>query len=302
MEPIVYVDRVTGKEEIEKVYGQAALKFLYGDGIFTRIFGKPLMYLLSGIPFCSAFYGYLQKLSCSKRKIRPFIEKFQVDTSEFQDSVDSFRSFNDFFIRKLKPEARPLATGDNVAVIPADGRYRFYPHIEASNGFAVKGQKFDLASLLEDERLAADYSQGTMVMARLCPSDYHRYHFPCDCVPGESRLINGWLYSVNPIAIKKDIHIFTQNKRAVCELQTKRFGKVLYLEVGATNVGSINQTYKPFQTYQKGDEKGYFSFGASALILLFKPGTIELDPDLLAHPGMEIKCLMGQSMGRKYEV
>jgi phosphatidylserine decarboxylase len=69
------------------------------------------------------------------------------------------------------------------------------------------------------------------------------------------------------------------------------------MEIGATNVGSIHQTYTPYQFYRKGDEKGYFSFGASALILLFKPRALDLDRDLLAHPGQEIKCLLGQSLG-----
>lgn len=297
MDPIVYIDRTTGKEEVEKVFGGKALHFLYGNGWRSRLFGKPLTHLVSKIPFFSAVYGYCQKSRCSKAKIQPFIEAYGVDPAEFEEKVESFDSFNDFFTRKLKPEARPIAPGDHVAVIPADGRYLFYPNIEMADGFVVKGQKFTLGSLLENEELAAQYSHGTMVMARLCPSDYHRFHFPCTCVPGESYFINGWLFSVNPIAIKQDIHIFTQNKRAICELHTKNFGKVLYIEIGATNVGSIHETYTPFLPYPKGAEKGYFSFGASSLILLFQPGTLTLDPDLVRHPHTEIRCLMGQSLG-----
>ena len=295
MEPIVYFDRKTGKQEIEKVYGQRALNLIYGTGLISHLVGTPLMYLLSALPFCSAFYGFLQKLPSSRNKIQPFIKNFGVDPSEFLEDPAQFSSFNDFFIRRLKPDARLMA--ESPAVIPADGRYRFFSPLHTSEGFVVKGQKFDLTSLLQDAALAAEYEEGTMVMARLCPSDYHRFHFPCDCIPGESRLINGWLYSVNPIAVKKNIDIFTQNKRTLCTLQTEAFGKVLYMEIGATNVGSIHQTYTPEQFYRKGDEKGYFSFGASALILIFRPGTLQLDQDLLAHPGQEIKCLLGQSLG-----
>jgi phosphatidylserine decarboxylase len=245
-------------------------------------------------------YGYWQKLPFTKKKIIPFIKAFDIDSSEFLEDINEFRSFNDFFIRKLKPESRPIASGDNIAVIPADGRYYFYQNIDEATGFVVKNQKFNLGMLLEDEGLAKRYSHGTMIMARLCPTDYHRYHFPCQCVPGITRFINGWLYSVNPIAIKKDIHIFTQNKRAVCQLQTENFGKVLFLEIGATSVGSINQTYIPFQHYSKGAEKGFFSFGASSLILLFEPNTLILDKDLIEATSqhLEIKCLMGQSMGK----
>jgi phosphatidylserine decarboxylase len=299
MEPIVYYDRETGKQAIERVYGAKALNFLYGKDLFTRIFGAPLLHLLVKNPIFSALYGWFQKRSFSKKKIIPFIETFGIDTSEFQESVDSYPSFNDFFIRKLKPEARPIADGDDVAIIPADGRYRFYQNIEKSDGFIVKGEKFNLLSLLKDPDLASRYAHGSMVMARLCPTDYHRYYFPCTCIPGPTRLINGWLYSVNPIALQKDIHIFTQNKRAVCELLTESFGPVLFIEVGATNVGSIHQTYQERRAYSKGDEKGYFSFGGSSLILLFEPGRILFDEDLLyaTAQGLEIKCLFGQSMG-----
>jgi phosphatidylserine decarboxylase len=163
----------------------------------------------------------------------------------------------------------------------------------------VKGKKFDLATLLQDEELAAQYEEGSMVIARLCPMDYHRYHFPCDCYAGKTELINGWLYSVNPVAIKKNIDIFAENKRTLCELDSEKFGKVLFLEIGATCVGAIHQTYTPETQCAKGDEKGYFSFGGSSLILLFPPNSIQFDQDLLDATAaqIEVKCLVGQPMG-----
>lgn len=297
---ITYIDRATGKKCIEKVYGSSALKLLYGDDIITKILGVPLLHTIVKNPIFSSVYGFFQKTKSSQKKIKPFIKNFEVDPKEFLDSVDTYASFNDFFIRKLKPEARPIFQGDNIAVIPADGRYLFFQDIDAALGFVVKDQKFNLETLLDDPILKEKYSGGSMIMARLCPTDYHRFHFPADCEPGKVKMINGWLYSVNPIAIKKDIHIFTENKRAITELKTRQFGKILYLEIGATSVGSINQTYTPNQPYKKGDEKGYFSFGASSLILLFEPGRLIIDEDLLlaTSQGFEIKCLMGQSMGQ----
>ncbi len=301
-EPILYFDRVTAKQEAEKVYGESALKFLYGESFFSRLLGAPLMHLLARVPLFSAVYGGCQKIGWSRKKIAPFIKNFDIDASEFVEDPTHFRSFNDFFIRKLKPEVRPIAPGENVAVMPADGRYLFYPDLNAAEGFHVKGQKFNLATLLEDAKLAEEYQHGTLVMARLCPSDYHRFHFPCDCVPGETRLINGWLFSVNPMAIKhaikRDIDVFTENRRTLCELHSEIFGKVLYMEIGATNVGSIHQTYTPYLPQRKGAEKGYFSFGASALILLFPKGALQLAPDLLQFPPhQEIRCLLGQELG-----
>lgn len=300
MEPIYFLDRITGQKQQEQVYGAKAINLLYGKGLSTTLFGSPLAYLLARMPFFSAFFGYIKKLPGSKKQIASFIKTFDMDPNEFLEDTSSFASFNDFFIRKLKPSARPIACGKDAAIIPADGRYWFYPQYDMAEGIIVKGERFDLATLLDDAALAAEYSQGAMVIARLCPTDYHRYHFPCDCIPGETRLINGWLHSVNPAAIKKDIQIFTQNKRTLCELQTDNFGKVLFLEIGATCVGAIHQTYTPNHPCAKGAEKGYFSFGASSLILLFPPNSIRFDQDLLeaTRRNIEIKCLMGQSMGK----
>lgn len=299
MKPIHFIDRCSGMVKTEKVYGAGGLKFIYGGDFISRIVGLPLLHALVKTSFFSSVYGFWQKLRCSKKKIIPFIKDHEIDVSEFAEEPSSFHSFNDFFIRHLKPSARPIAQGSDIAIIPADGRYYFYQQIDVCDGFIVKGKKFSLADLLKSDALAQEYSQGSMVIARLCPSDYHRFHFPCEGTPSTSRLINGWLYSVNPIAIKKNLSIFTQNKRTICEIESESFGKVIYIDVGATCVGSINQTYEPDRLCAKGDEKGYFSFGGSSLILLFLPGSIKFDEDLLnaTKQGMEIRCLMGQPMG-----
>lgn len=300
MSDIIYIDRLTGKKEVEKVYGQRLLKLFYGERFVYRLMGASFLPFIAKYPFLSALYGYFQKKPASAKKIIPFIEDFNVDPSEFAESISHFKSFNDFFIRKLKPEARPLMGNDDVAIIPADARYYFYQNINRDDDFIVKGKKLDLEALLQSKELIEKYQNGSLLIARLCPSDYHRFHFPCACVPGETKFINGWLYSVNPIAIKKNVSIFAQNKRTLCKLATKRFGQVLYMEVGATNVGSIKETYVPFTPQEKGTEKGYFEFGASALILLFPPNTIQFDQDLIkaTKDGYEIRCLLGQSMGK----
>lgn len=299
MKPIIYIDRVSGKKETEKVYGHSAVKLLYGENWLSKMVGWPLMHLTGRWPLVSRIYGYCQTTPNSAKKIKPFISEYDVDASEFELPVDQFGSFNDFFIRKLKKTARPIASGENVAVIPADGRYWFFPDISEMDHFLVKEQQFNLAELLGDRSLASRYAKGSMVLGRLCPSDYHRFHFPCDCIPQHPRLINGCLYSVNPTAIKKNLQIFWQNKRVLNFLKTDRFGEVLFVEVGATNVGTIHQTCQPGHPYKKGDEKGYFNFGGSALVLLFEPGRIQFDADLLqaTEEGFEMRCLMGQRLG-----
>lgn len=300
MSSIIYIDRKTKQKKIEKIYKERPLRFFYGDSWLSNLLRIWVLPFLTKWPWFSHLYGYLQKKPFSVRKIQPFIERFEIDPEEFLDSISTYRSFNDFFIRKLKTQARPIDLDPCKAIIPADGRYYFYPNVTQCPGFIVKGQKFEVEALLEQPTLAKEFEEGSMVLARLCPSDYHRFHFPCDCLPGPTKVINGWLYSVNPLAVKKNIHILTQNKRTLCELYTPLFGRVLYIEIGATNVGSIQETYIPNEWQPKGAEKGYFEFGGSALILLFAKNTIKFDADLLAatKEGFEIRCLLGQSMGK----
>lgn len=286
---IQVINRQSGKLETEQVYGKNAVLFAYGEAWYQKF----LLTLVSRLPLFSFLYGTWQKCPWTKNKVKKFIQTYHIDASEFEKN--DFTSFNDFFIRRLKPSVRPLAKG---AVIPADGRYLAFQNFEKSESLFIKGQKFSLETLFEDPALANRYQKGSLLFGRLCPTDYHRFHFPCSGVPAKSRLINGSWYSVNPFALKKNIHILTQNKRMVTKVHTKNYGTVLIVEIGATNVGSIIQTYHPDLPVQKGQEKGYFSFGASALVVLFEPGAVQFCEDLLeaSRRGCEVRCLMGQPL------
>ncbi|MBS3902769.1 MAG: phosphatidylserine decarboxylase [Anaplasmataceae bacterium] len=300
MSDIVFIDRTSKKIKQEKVYGAFFLKLLYGGGILSRILAPILRPLTARWNAMSCLYGKLQKMGWSRCKIIPFIRRFDVDPTEFLEPVDSYRSFNDFFIRRLKTEARSIAPGNDVAILPADGRYLVFENISKCDGFLVKGVKFSLEEFILDPELKELYREGSMAIGRLCPSDYHRFHFPVHCLPQSPRQIDGSLYSVNPIALKRDIRIFTKNKREMTLLLSKAFGRVLFVEVGATYVGTIHQTFIQGEPYAKGDEKGYFSFGGSCLVLFFEPGRIQFDQDLLeaSQKKMEVRGLMGQTLGR----
>ena len=288
---ISYIDRKTGQRCIEKVYGHKALSFLYGDGFFRSL----ILRLLAHIPFFSHLYGHLQKRPASAAKIKPFIKAYHVDETEFAET--RFRSFNDFFIRKLKPEKRPIASDPTLLSMPADGRYLAYPQF---NDFVIKGKNFSLPTFLCNTAFANRYSTGSMLIARLCPTDYHRFHFPCDGLPSKAQLINGPLYSVNPIALKKRLEILSENKRMITEIETERFGTMLYIEIGATSVGSIHQTYTPDQPIRKGQEKGYFEFGGSCLVLLFEKDAITFDRDLILNTqkGLETRANFGEPFAK----
>jgi len=286
------IDRVTGKAFTEKVFGEKWLKTLYGGNFL----GAFLLHTLVKFSWFSKLFGFWQSLPFTKKKIVPFVKEYDIDANEFEKEIRDFSSFNDFFTRHLKKSARPIVEEKSAACIPADGRYLFYENIEKTDGFVVKGKKFSLIELLGNEELAKRYASGSLVIARLAPCDYHRFHFPSPGIPGKPLLIQGPLFSVNPMALKKKLSILTENKRVITELITPSFGKVMIIEVGATNVGSIVQTHQSGREVKKGEEKGYFAFGGSTIILLFEKGKISFCKDLL-QKNKEIRCLMGQAMG-----
>jgi phosphatidylserine decarboxylase len=138
------------------------------------------------------------------------------------------------------------------------------------------------------------------VCSRLCPVDYHRFHFPVAGVPGEPVLAKGQLYSVNPIALRRSAAYLWQNKRQRVTIDAGPFGLVTMVSVGATNVGTIIETYQPGQAVAKGDEKGYFRFGGSFVATIFEPGRIQLEDDLI-HAGetaVEVYAKVGSPLGR----
>jgi len=299
MNDIHYVDRATEKVLKEKVYGRRALSLFYGHSFFARLFAMIFLPVFAHCSVFSRFYGFLQKRSCSKKNIAPFIAAYDIDVSEFADPVDSFHSFNDFFIRKLKKECRPIHPNSDVAIAPVDGRYLVAENVSEASQFYAKGQCFDLQSFLQDPSLAGQYRDSSMVIARLNPTDYHRFHFPVGGLAASAQCIGGPLFSVNPFALVKRFSILWENKRMITKIRSEFFGEVCMAEIGATCVGSIHQTFRPDSRVQKGEEKGYFSFGGSCVILLFEKGRIRFDADLLENSSrnLETKCLFGTSLG-----
>jgi phosphatidylserine decarboxylase len=286
-EAIQFFNRYTQRVETEQIYGEGALRWIYGS-----LSGRLALHAVAKRAFFSRWYGWRMDRSASRAKVAPFIQHFRVDTGEFADPPESYRTFNEFFYRKLKSGARPIAGDARTAVFPADGRHLGFPDASRMRGIFVKGELFSLGGLLRDTELAVRFQRGAMVLSRLCPVDYHRFHFPVGGLATEPRLIN-------PIALRQNIHIFTENKRAITRIESPDFGTVLMLEVGATNVGSFEYTFAPNARVTKGAEKGYFKFGGSSTITLFEPGRVKLDDDLLAHTAehRELYARMGDRLG-----
>jgi phosphatidylserine decarboxylase len=293
--PIQFFNRLTQRLETEAVYGEGPLRFVYENPL-----GQLALHALVKRSMFSAWYGSRMDSPASAAKIAPFIKEFGVDVSEFADPVESYKSFNDFFYRKLKPAARPIVADEDAIALPADGRHLVIPDVSQCRDFLVKGIRFDITALLGDSGLSSRFEKGSVLISRLCPTDYHRFHFPCGGIAESPRQIHGALFSVSPIALMKRPTIFWENKRYVTRMRTQGLGDVVFLEIGATCVGSVVHTSTPGQIICKGDEKGYFRFGGSCVITLFEPGRVRFSADLLEHSaaGREVYARMGDEAAR----
>lgn len=289
-------NRKTKTYEIEKVAGENYIKWSYESPI-----GKGLTELLVKKKLFSKLYGTFCDSSLSKKKIQRFINDFNIDMNISINSVDKFSSFNDFFIRTLKEDARPIPSNTDLLMSPGDGRLFAYENISVNELIQVKGISYSLDELIADKDVAMEYEGGTCLVLRLCPTDYHRFHFVDNGIPLENHFINGNYYSVNPVALERIPKLYCQNKREWCTFKSENFGDILHIEVGATCVGTIIQSYNPKKAVSKGDEKGYFKFGGSTTILLFKKDTIEIDRDIIeqSNLGFESMVLLGEVIGKK---
>ncbi|MEM8671358.1 MAG: archaetidylserine decarboxylase [Planctomycetota bacterium] len=294
MNEIVYFDRYRQRVCTEKIYGDKYLRWTYGT-----VGGKIALAAMVKRAWFSRWYGWRMNRPRSRAKVKPFIDQFEVDPHEFERAPEDFQTFNEFFFRTLKPEARPIDPDHRSVVFPADGRHLCVPDLSQCDGLLIKGEMFDLESLLADAGLAQEFSKGSLIVSRLCPVDYHRFHFPVAGHAGETRILNGPLYSVNPIALYQNIHILATNRRALTVLETNSIGKVLIIEVGATMIGSICQTFEANSNVSKGEEKGFFRFGGSSTITLFEPGRVQFDDDLLSNSAQrcELYARVGDHMG-----
>ncbi|KAL8166688.1 hypothetical protein V2J09_008187 [Rumex salicifolius] len=300
---ILVFDRITKRLVEEIIDGKIimSMRALYQSKIGLNLVGRGVKELLQEL---SEKQGKKMNSTESARNIPKFIETFrdQINLNEVKYPLNHFKTFNEFFIRELKPGVRPIASveSDKVAVCAADCRLMAFRTIDESLRFWIKGRKFSVQGLLTNKVSFETFLDGTLVIFRLAPQDYHRFHFPVSGVVEKFVDVPGSLYTVNPIAVNsKHCDVFTENKRVVSIISTKHFGKVAFVAIGATMVGSITFTKKEGDHVQKGDEFGYFSFGGSTAICVFEKGAIQIDNDLLENSERSLETLVcvGMQLG-----
>jgi len=283
---------------MKQLYQSRMGRVMMGEGMYARL--KSL----------SESQGKYMDSPDSLKEIKPFLKSFQGDINldEMSEPIDSYKTFNEFFYRKLRPGARAVAEPEKgeVVVSAADCRLMTYPTVDEATRCWIKGRNFSIAGLLNDAEpnrpVAARFNGGSMAIFRLAPQDYHRFHSPVTGTIENIQDIPGQYFTVNPIAVNsKFADVFTQNKRAIMWIQTEQFGRIPFIAIGATLVGSIRWTKEAGEVVQKGEELGYFAFGGSTCIILFPPGAVVFDEDLLVNSQKSLETLVkvGERIGAK---
>ena len=288
MQQVEYVDRASGRRVVESVMGDRALRFAY-----ETLLGRTLWPVLFGSRLVSAVLGRRYDAPRSKRDIAALAALPGCRPEEAERPLADYASFNDFFTRRLRPGARPVGEG---VVSPADGRLRLFLDADADTPFPLKGATRALRAVFDGAAPAGRYD---VAVVRLAPVDYHRFHFPCACATeGPARVVPGRYHSVNPIALARAPDVYADNERQIVKCRAA-FGDFWLVDVGAFGVGTIVQTYSG-DRHAKGDEKGYFKFGGSTVILVAAAGALAFDADLVANSaaGLETRVLCGERIAR----
>ena len=243
----------------------------------------------------SAAAGHFLDSRLSRPMIRRFVRKNHIRVSDFE--ARRYRSYNDFFTRRILPQRRPVdMTGEHL-ISPCDAKLSAY-RIRPDSTFRIKGGTYSTAELLQDPALAAEFADGYCLIFRLSVDDYHRYCYFDDGKKGRNIFIRGKLHTVRDIAAEQ-YDVYQQNCREYTVMDTVHFGRAVQIEVGAMLVGRICN-HEEEASFTRGSEKGMFEFGGSTIVLLLKENAAEIAPEILraTAEGCETVVRMGECIGR----
>lgn len=282
-----YID-LQGKKVSNITNQDKLLSFLYTN-ILGRMLLKPLIQ-----PQVSKLAGRYLSSALSKWLIPKFIERNEIDMDIYEEC--DYSSFNDFFTRKIKPDCRPVPEDLDVLISPCDCLATVYP-IQENTTFSIKNTEYTLRSLLRSPRLAKRFRGGYAYVLRLTVEDYHRYLYSVSGKQSKNYHIDGTFHTVNPIA-NDYLPIYKENTREYTVIRSKEFGDVLQMEVGALLVGKISN-HKQSTVVTRGEEKGFFEYGGSTIVVLTQKGRVTPRSDLLTNSkhGYETKVLQAHPLG-----
>ena len=277
------------KRNDQKIYYEKEDKFTCF--LYQNPFGRCLLKFLY-LPFISKIGGVYMNSSLSKTMIKNFIIKNNIDMNDYKE--EKYKCFNYFFARKIKDGKRPINRNNTDLISPADAKLSVYK-INEKNSFKIKKSTYSINDLFGEE--IKGFENGYALIFRLGVSDYHHYIFIDDGTLTTKKIIKGCLHTVRPIAVECE-NVFIQNSRETSLLHTNNFDDVYMCEVGAMMVGKIvNEKTKG--KFKRGEEKGYFKFGGSTIILLIN--NVKIDEDIINNTNMNIETIvkMGETIGKR---
>lgn len=264
------------------------LRFLYktlSGRVVLKLLTRPMVSKVTGRVMNSRITSFAAKSAIKKRKI---------ETSMLEKT--KFRSYNDFFTRKLKEGGRVVDMCPSSLVSPCDSKLSAYDIGEDSR-FIIKGTPYTVKDLLGGDAVYKDYIGGKCLVFRLAVDDYHRYCYFDDGVKGENKFLKGVLHTVHPIVVG-EYNIYKRNCREYTVMETQNFGRAVQVEVGAMMVGKI-KNFHGAHSFKRGEEKGMFEFGGSTIVLLFAKDTVKLDDDIVRNSASDVETIVkyGEKIG-----
>ena len=263
--------------------------------LYETFFGRCILKILTR-PFISKIAGKYMDSPVSRLRIKSFVRKNRIDMTDYIKR--EYKSFNDFFTREIRDDARNIDMCPSSFISPSDGKVSAFT-ISDDSSFCIKGSTYTMDELFCDKNIAKDFSGGTMIVIRLTVTDYHRYIYPDWGEKENNVFIPGILHTVQPIAQSRH-KIYKTNSREYTILHTENFGDVIQMEVGAMMVGKI-VNYHSSCKFSRGEEKGRFEFGGSTIVLMIKKDTIQLNENIPINSDKEISIKMGEKIGEKIQ-
>ncbi|WP_425541859.1 phosphatidylserine decarboxylase [Bacillus carboniphilus] len=250
-----------------------------------------IMIELTNGPFTSKILQKFTQSKWSRRLIPLYMKTYNISSDELSLPLDAYPSLQEFFIRKLKDNARTITEGEKTIISPVDGVLEDWGNITPDTQMLVKGKPYSIEEMLGSKEKADEYAGGKFILLYLSPAHYHRIHSPLAGKVVSTYSLGSKSYPVNRLGISLGKSPLSKNFRLVSEFENEE-RKFALVKIGAMFVNSIEWTCKN-ENVIKGEELGYFSFGSS-VVLLFPKGYMEIDQNL--KRGTPV--LMGTNIGR----
>lgn len=289
----MYKDR-QGKIHKHDATPDKTIKFLY-----CTVLGRRILWRLID-PDRQETFRKMANARWSSMLVDPFAKKYHIS---FKDYIPKrYKSYNDFFTRKIRPECRPIEKNENLLACPCDGRITAY-RISDRLVMDIKNTKYSVKSLLRNRELSEEFADGWCLVIRLTIDDYHRYCYPDDGYKSDDMFIPGLLHTVSPL-VMEHANIYAENQRVYTVIDSEHFGRIIQMEIGALAVGRI-VNHDDEGEIVRGAEKGFFEFGGSTIVLLLKSSEFTPDRDIIDNTadGYETIVKMGERIGfnEKYQ-